>query len=99
MYHRGIEFLPIDINTSHATNFVKVEKGKILPPLSSIDSISDSMAEAITKARDEAPFGTREDLMQRSGIGKSALQTLADYGLLEDLPETSQIDIFSMLGG
>ncbi|SEV85406.1 DNA polymerase III, alpha chain [Ruminococcaceae bacterium KH2T8] len=98
MYHRGIEFLPIDINTSHATDFVKVEKGKILPPLASIDSISSSIAENITRAREEAPFTTREDLMQRSGIGKSALQTLADYGLLEDLPETSQIDIFSMLG-
>lgn len=99
MYHRGIEFLPIDIATSHATNFVKVEKGKILPPLASIDSISDSMAESITKAREDGPFTTREDLMQRSGIGKAAIQTLADYGLLDDLPETSQIDIFSMLGG
>ena len=75
-----------------------MEKGKILPPLASIDSISSSIAENITRAREEAPFTTREDLMQRSGIGKSALQTLADYGLLEDLPETSQIDIFSMLG-
>lgn len=97
MYHRGIEFLPIDINTSHAVNFVKVAPGKILPPLSAIDTISENMAEGITKARDEAPFANREDLMTRGGIGKSAMQKLADYGLLDGMPESAQIDIFSLL--
>ncbi|MBR6881030.1 MAG: PolC-type DNA polymerase III [Clostridiales bacterium] len=99
MYHRGIEFLPIDINTSSGTKFIKVAPGKILPPLDTIDSISSGMAEAIEKARDEAPFANREDLMQRSGIGKSALDTLAAFGLLDDLPESSQIDMFSLLDG
>ncbi|MCQ2531427.1 MAG: PolC-type DNA polymerase III [Saccharofermentans sp.] len=97
MYHRGIKFLPIDLEKSHATNFVKVAKGEIRPPLDAIDGISSSMAEAITEARDEAPFTTREDLMNRAHIGKAALEILDNYGLLTDLPETSQIDIFSLL--
>ncbi len=97
MYHRGIEFLPIDLATSHAVNFVKVAPGKILPPLSAIDTISENMAEGITKAREEAPFANREDLMTRGGIGKSAIAKLADYGLLDGMPESAQIDIFSLL--
>ncbi|MBR6484365.1 MAG: PolC-type DNA polymerase III, partial [Clostridiales bacterium] len=99
MYNRGISFLPIDINQSEAVRFKMVETGKIMPPLDTIDGISSGIALSITQARDEAPFANREDLMSRSGIGKSALQTLVDYGLLEDMPESSQIDLFSLLDG
>ena len=99
MYHRGIVFDPIDIRTSHATDFTKVSKGHILPPLDSIDTISASMAKGITEARNQEPFKNREELMQRGKIGQSAVQKLADYGLLDDMPESSQIDLFSLLDG
>lgn len=99
MYHRGIEFLPIDINTSHATNFTKVGPGKILPPLNSINSISSSMAEAFTAARDEAPFKTIEEMSKRGKLGQAGVQKLKEYGLLEGIPESSQIDLFSLLDG
>ena len=99
MYHRGIEFVPIDINTSHATDFTKVGPGKILPPLNAINSISAAMGKSITDARDEAPFKTRDDLLNRTKIGQSGVQTLADYGLLEGMPESSQIDLFSLIDG
>ncbi|MCQ2515879.1 MAG: PolC-type DNA polymerase III [Saccharofermentans sp.] len=99
MYHRGIEFLPIDINTSHATNFTKVGPGKILPPLNSINSISSSMAEAFTAARDEAPFKTIEEMSKRGKLGQAGVQKLKEYGLLEGVPESSQIDLFSLLDG
>lgn len=99
MHHRGIEFAPIDLKTSHATDFTKVGKGLILPPLDCIDSISASMAKGITAARDEEPFKNREDLMKRAKIGQAAVDTLDKYGLIDDLPESAQIDLFDMLGG
>lgn len=99
MHHRGIEFAPIDLKTSHATDFTKIGKGLILPPLDCIDSISASMAKGITAARDEEPFKNRDDLMQRAKIGQSAIDTLDKYGLIDDLPESAQIDLFSMLDG
>ncbi|MBP3265527.1 MAG: PolC-type DNA polymerase III [Clostridiales bacterium] len=99
MHHRGIEFAPIDLKTSHATDFTKVDKGLILPPLDCIDSISASMARGITAARDEAPFKNREDLMQRGKIGQAAIETLDKYGLIDDLPESAQIDLFSFMDG
>ncbi len=98
MYARGIEFDSISLDRSDSTSFVKVSKGRILPPLCAIDSISASMATEIVRARQEKPFANREDLMKRSGIGKSALARLVDYGLCEDLPETSQITIFDFMG-
>lgn len=96
MYHRGIEFVPIDIKTSHATDFVKVGKGKILPPLDAIDTISASMGRSITAARDECEFKNRDDLINRAAIGQSAVQKLAEYGLLDDMPQSAQIDLFSL---
>ena len=99
MYHRGIEFVPIDLKTSHATDFVKVSKGKILPPLNSIDSISSSMAQSITAARDEEMFTTRDDIINRGGVGQAAVQKLADYGLLEGMPQSAQMDLFSLIDG
>ncbi len=99
MYARGIEFLPINIHTSEATKFKKIEKGKILPPLNIINSISDSIAESIVAARNEAPFANRNDILVRSKIGQSALQKLIDYGLLDGMPESAQIGIFDLLGG
>jgi len=99
MYHRGIEFVPIDIKTSHATDFVKVGKGQIRPPLNAINTISSSMAQSITRARDEAEFTTREDIMTRGHVGQAAIDKLADYGLLDGMPESSQIDLFSFIDG
>ena len=112
MYHRGIEFLPFDIERSEATDFKKEAPGKIRPPINRIDKVTESttgedkivristaQAESIVEARNEAPFANREDLADRSGIGQSAMQILVEAGVLDDMPESSQIDIFSLLGG
>lgn len=99
MYARGIEFLPIDLQTSAATKFTKVEKGKILPPLSAYYQIPDTLAEKIVAEREKAPFANREELMQRCGIGSTTLDKIKDYGLLDYLPESSQINMFELLGG
>ncbi len=97
MYARGIEFLPVDLEKSQADRFVKAEKGKILPPINAITSVSTAMAGAICAAREERPFSTREDVMKRSGIGPSALEKLVSSGILDHLPDSVQIDLFSLL--
>ncbi len=97
MFARGINFAPIDIEKSEATKFVKVEKGLIRPPFNVIESISDSIATKIVNARNEAPFANRDDLMNRSGIGQAAVAKLADYGLLDGMPESSQVSLFDLL--
>ena len=97
MYARGITFAPIDLEKSDATKFVKVEKGVIRPPLDVIDTISEAIATRIVKAREESPFRNRDDLKNRSGIGDSAVNKLADYGLLEGMPESAQVSLFDLM--
>ncbi len=93
MYQRGIEFLPVDIYKSHASKFLKVD-GKILPPLNAFGGVGTAAAESIMEARKQGEFVSREDLKNRAKVNKSVMETLAENGCLDSLPETSQISLF-----
>ena len=97
MYERGINFLPVDLYKSHAFKFKKID-GAILPPLNAFQGIGTSAAEAIVRAREDGPFLSQEDLKQRSGVNKTVVETLKENGVLDDLPETSQMNMFEMMG-
>ncbi|MBQ6998925.1 MAG: PolC-type DNA polymerase III [Clostridia bacterium] len=93
MYARGIEFLPINIFTSHAYKFQKID-GKILPPLNAIPGLGTSAAESIVEAREEAEFTSIEDIIQRSKANKTVLDVMKSMGAMGDLPESSQMSFF-----
>jgi DNA polymerase-3 subunit alpha (Gram-positive type) len=93
MYARGIEFLPINIFTSDASKFLKVD-GKILPPLNAIPGLGTSAAESIVEAREEAEFTSIEDIIQRSKANKTVLDVMKEMGAMGDLPESSQMSFF-----
>ncbi len=97
MQHRGINFLPLDLFESRATEFYSPEPGWIRPPLSTIPGISASIAEAIVRAREEGEIPNCEILQRRAGLGKATIDALQVSGVLKDLPETAQIDLFSLL--
>ena len=97
MYLRGIEFVPYDLYRSDSEKFIKLEKGKILPPFNVIESISTTMAEGIVNARKERPFSTQEDLQTRAHLGPSAMEKLEQEGLLRGLPRSRQIDLFDFM--
>lgn len=96
MYQRGIFFDKIDLMRSQATMFEVVDKGLILPPLNTLPGISTAMGEAIVQARKDGAFSSRDDLMRRAGLGASVIQSLDHAGLLKDLPENNQMDLFQM---
>ncbi len=95
MYARGIEFLPIDLYISHQTKFME-ENGAIRPPLNTISGVSDAVAEAICKARQEGPFLSVEDLKKRAKIGDSIIEKLKEFRVLSDMPATNQISLFDL---
>ncbi len=95
MYQRGFEFLPVNIYQSHASKFKKVD-GKILPPLNAFAGVGTAAAESIMAARENGEFISREDLKNRAKVNKSVMETLAQNGCLDGLPETSQISLFEM---
>jgi len=97
MYLRGISFVPYDLNKSHSEKFIKVEKGKILPPLNVIGTISTSIAESIVAAREERPFTTQDDLQTRAHLGPTSMKKLEEEGLLTGLPRSRQMDLFDLM--
>lgn len=98
MYARGITFAPITLEDSMGTKFTKAGDKLIRPPFCAINSVSPANGEAIEKARAEAPFKNRDDFMKRTGVGQSVTQKLLDYGgILNDLPESAQINLFDLL--
>jgi DNA polymerase-3 subunit alpha (Gram-positive type) len=95
MYARGLEFLPIDIYKADDINCLIID-GKIMPPLTSIDGIAEKAASQIKEAAKQGRFISKEDLRNRAGIGKSTIEKLSEIGILDGLPESSQLSIFDI---
>lgn len=91
MQWRGIDFLPHDLYRSDASRFLCEGPGQIRPPLNVLPQISSAVAEQICTSRDSGPFRTRDDLRERAGVGPAVIESLARYGCLDGIPETSQI--------
>lgn len=98
MQLRGLDFLPIDLYESAASQFLKGDEHSIRPPLNAIPSISTAMAQSIVSARQSGPFKSKDELMRRTGIGQSAVETLAAAGCLDGLPDSAQMDMFEWIG-
>lgn len=93
MYARGIQFRPIDLYQSDATNFLVID-GELLPPFASIAGVGESAAKNIVKAREEGEFLSITDLQKRSRISSTVVESLERLGCLQGLPETNQLSLF-----
>ena len=95
MYARGLEFMPIDIYRADDINCLIID-GKIMPPFCSIEGVAGKAAEQIKEAAKGGRFISREDLRNRAKIGKSTVEKMVNLGLLDGLPESSQLSIFDL---
>ena len=96
MVSRGYRLTNIDINRSLATEFlVNPENNhEIIPPFKVLDGLGDNVAISIVNARNERPFISKEDLMNRTQLSNTLVKKLSDLGILNDLDETNQISLF-----
>ncbi len=93
---RGINFVPIDIYQSDATQFKITDKG-ILPPLNALPGLGDTAAQTVVEARNDGEFKTIEQLRKRAKLNKSMIQLLKETGCIDDMPESDQVSIFDMV--
>ena len=94
MLERGLSFDKMDLYKSDPIKFLVTENG--LRPPGCLGGVGENAAKSIAAARDiNRPFISQEDLRQRSGVNKSVIEKLADMGVLGDLPENNQIDLFA----
>lgn len=95
MLARGMYFKNIDIEKSDAKNFVITEDGNgLIIPFRALDGLGENVAEAIVKARSEAPFISQEDLAKRGKVNQSAMEKLKVLGCLDGMSESNQLSLF-----
>lgn len=94
MLARGIEVLPVDLYKSDAKKFL-VEDGKIRLPFGSLSGVGGSAASSLAAARETGgPYISIDEVQTRAKVSKSVIQTLADAGALQGMPESSQMTLF-----
>lgn len=98
MLQRGYQFLPIELGKSYASKYV-VEDDKVRLPFTALRGLGENAAIALEKSTIEGQkYISVEELQQASGVGQTILDKLQSVGALGNLPATSQVDLFSMLG-
>ncbi len=93
MYLRGFSMRKVDLYKSAATKFI-IEGDALLPPLGGLPGVGASAAQNIVAARAKGEFSSVEDLKNRAGISRLAVDTLREVGCLEGMAETAQIELF-----
>ncbi len=93
MIERGYYFENINLDTSHANEFI-VKGNGLIPPFNSIDGLGENVAKNLMEQRDERPFMSIEDLKKRGKVNKTLLTKLELMDVLEHLPEGDQLTLF-----
>ena len=91
---RGIKFANIDIEKSDGKNFVIGDEHTLICPFKVLDGLGDSVATKIIEERNNQPFISIEDLQSRGKVSSTTIDKLRTLGVLDNLPETSQLSLF-----
>lgn len=91
---RGFSFKNVDLLQSDSRRFL-LSDGKLLPPLSCVPGLGETVAEEIVKARNESPFTSKEDLRRRAKVTQAIVDVLTDMRVVDYLPEEEQLNLFS----
>ena len=93
MYARGFEFLPVSLSKSAATKF-RVIDGKVLIPFAALSGLGETLAKSVAEEYEKRPFETIEELKERTGATKVAIEALRKQGALDGLHEADQLSLF-----
>ena len=91
---RGIKFLPIDLYKSNSTVWNVKDETSIYPPFSAIDGLGDTVAKKIVEEREKGEFISIEDLQARGKVSLTLTDKMRMLGILDSLPESSQLSLF-----
>ena len=92
---RGINFGSIDLMKSDAKNFIIDDDGKtLIPPFRSIDGLGDVVAQNICEEAKKKPFISIEDFQKRCKVSQTLVDKMKVMGILDNMPETSQLSLF-----
>lgn len=94
-YLRGYSFTNVSLEKSHSTDFIVCEEdNKLIPPFNTIARLGDTAAESVIAEREKGKFESIEDLMLRTNLNSTNIEDMKNLGILNDLPDSSQITFF-----
>lgn len=95
MVERGFAVKNIDLYKSDATNFVVDQDNNcIIPPFTVIDGLGEGPAMTVVEERKKKRFVSQQDLISRTSLNSTNVETLKKLHVLDDLPEEDQISLF-----
>ena len=97
MLERGFYFTPISIEKSDAVMYKITEDGKgLIPPFITLPSLGEACARNIVEERNNKPYMSIDDLQRRGKVSQTLIDKMRGMGLLEGLPESSQLSLFDL---
>lgn len=93
MLERGFKFQMINLEKSDSQNFI-IDGDSLIPPFRAVPGLGNNVAEQIVKAREEAPFLSKEDLQKRGKVSKTIMTYLDDNGVLAGMSDEDQLSLF-----
>ena len=94
MYLRGFSFSKVSLERSSAKTFL-IDGNKLIPPFGALPGIGETAAINIEKEGKISEFRSVEDLRIRAKLSKTVIETMLNHGMLNGLPETNQLSMFS----
>lgn len=93
-YLRGFTFHPIDLYQSDATQF-QIQENGLIPPFIAIGGLGETAALDIVEKRVGQEFISIEEFSNACGkVTKGHIEQLKALGVLDGMPETSQMTLF-----
>ena len=99
-YLRGFTFARMDLYRSQAINFTVDEQAKaLIPPFVSVAGLGETAAISLAEQCKGRRFISIEEVSAACPkVSKTHIDKLTEAGAFGDLPQTSQMDLFSMFG-
>ena len=94
MVCRGYSFSSISLTKSDSKNFiVDKEHDALIPPMIVIDGLGMAAADSFVKAREERPFMSKKDLIDRTQISMTQIKFLSEMHVLDELEDENQMSL------
>ncbi len=95
MVCRGLKFKNINLNKSDSMKFViDDDNNSLILPFRALDGLGEQVATNIVKEREKGAYISIEDVQNRGKVNQTAIEKLRLLGVLEGLPESSQLSLF-----
>lgn len=91
---RGIKFAPVSLEKSLPNLFVLDGEVTLIPSFSTIEGLGSTVANLIVSEREKRPFISIEDLQKRAKVSSTIIEKMRLMGMLEGMPESSQLTLF-----